>query len=130
MIIENNDSNYLNNLFITKNKSETHNKVEKNDKVLIEDVLYKKSANVHYNKRYVKLFSKGHLDYYFLPSKILKGSIIINENTKINPIDDFRFEIISQNKIYHFKHYYNRITDDWVENINDIILEKTRMAKK
>ena len=133
MIIENNDSNnsnYLNNLVISKTKSETHSKIEKNDKVLIEDVLYKKSANVHYNKRYVKLFSKGHLDYYFLPSKLLKGSIIINENTKVNPIDDFRFEIISQNKIYHFKHYYKRVTDDWVENINDIVLEKARMSKK
>ena len=61
---------------------------------------------------------------------MLKGSIIINENSKINPIDDFRFELISQNKIYHFKHISERITDNWVENINKIIFEKIKMANK
>ena len=123
MIIENDNNNNINNI----NKIEKHNKT---DKVLIEGVLYKKSPFVHYNKRYVKLFSKGHLDYYLYSTKILKGSIIINENTKVYPIDDFRFELISQNKIYHFKHISKRITDDWVENINKIISEKIRILRK
>jgi serine/threonine protein kinase len=129
MIIEENVKN-INSKNIISSKSEKHNKIYKNDEVLVEGILYKKSPFVHYNKRYAKLFSKGHLDYYHFPSKMLKGSIIINENSKINPIDDFRFELISQNKIYHFKHISERITDNWVENINKIIFEKIKMANK
>ena len=129
MIIENN--NKINNMNLTMSKSAKHNnKILDDDIVLIEDILYKKSPFVYYNKRYVKLFSKGHLDYYHFPTKVFKGSIIINENTKVNPIDDYRFELISQNKIYHFKHISKRITDDWTENINKIILEKIRLSKK
>ena len=126
MIIENNDEKN-NNLINTISK---HNKTIDNDIILIEDILYKKSPFVYYTKRYCKLFSKGHLDYYHFPTKVLKGSIIINENTKVNPIDDYRFELISQNKIYHFKHISKRITDDWSKNINKIILQKIRLSKK
>ena len=129
MIIENN--NEINNMNLTMSKSAKHNnKILDNDIVLIEDILYKKSPFVYYNKRYCKLFSKGHLDYYHFPTKVFKGSIIINENSKVNPIDDYRFELISQNKIYHFKHISKRITDDWTENINKIILDKIKMSKK
>ena len=128
MIIENNINE---NKIIMPNLSEKHNKVDKNDKVLIEDVLLKKSPFVfHYNKRYVKLFSKGHLDFYHFPTKVLKGSIIINENSKVIPFDDFRFELISQNRKYRFKHYVKRITDDWTEKINNVIFEKIRNSKK
>ena len=126
MIIENNEEKN-NNLINTISK---HNKAIDNDIILIEDILYKKSPFVYYTKRYCKLFSKGHLDYYHFPTKVLKGSIIINENTKVNPIDDYRFELISQNKIYHFKHISKRITDDWSKNINKIILQKIRLSKK
>ena len=129
MIIENNDE-INNNLIVTMCKSDKHNKTIDNDIILIEDILYKKSPFVYYNKRYCKLFSKGHLDYYHFPTKVFKGSIIINENSKVNPIDDYRFELISQNKIYHFKHISKRITDDWTENINKIILDKIKMSKK
>ena len=129
MIIENNDE-INNNLIVTMCKSDKHNKTIDNDIILIEDILYKKSPFVYYNKRYCKLFSKGHLDYYHFPTKVFKGSIIINENSKVNPIDDYRFELISQNKIYQFKHISKRITDDWTENINKIILDKIKMSKK
>ena len=129
MIIENNDE-INNNLIVTMCKSDKHNKTIDDDIILIEDILYKKSPFVYYNKRYCKLFSKGHLDYYHFPTKVFKGSIIINENSKVNPIDDYRFELISQNKIYHFKHISKRITDDWTENINKIILDKIKMSKK
>ena len=129
MIIENNDE-INNNLIVTMCKSDKPNKTIDNDIILIEDILYKKSPFVYYNKRYCKLFSKGHLDYYHFPTKVFKGSIIINENSKVNPIDDYRFELISQNKIYHFKHISKRITDDWTEIINKIILDKIKMSKK
>jgi len=116
---------------------ENFNKVEtpKNerysiDEVLIEDTLYKKSPWFHYSKRFVKLFSKGHLDYYDYSTKVLKGSIIINESTKVYPLDDFRFEIVSQNKTFHFKHISKRVSDNWVEKINNIIFEKIRNSKK
>ena len=116
---------------------ENFNKVEtpKNerysiDEVLIEDTLYKKSPWFHYSKRFVKLFSKGHLDYYDYSTKVLKGSIIINESTKVYPLDDFRFEIVSQNKTFHFKHISKRVSDNWVEKINNIIFEKIINSKK
>ena len=106
------------------------NKKYNNDEVLIEDILYKKSPWFYYNKRYVKLFSKGHLDYYDYSTKILKGSIIINENTKVFAIDDFRFEINNQNKNYYFKHISSRIADNWVEKIKNIIIDKKLNSKK
>ena len=128
-------SGSLNNLkdnLITGNINKSQTPKSENqlyDQVLIEDILYKKSTYIHYNKRYVKLFSKGHLDYYDCSSKLLKGSIIINESTKAYPLDDFRFEILSQNKIYNFKHISKRVSDNWVEKINNIIIEKIRSKK-
>ena len=113
------------------NKAQTP-KSEKqlHDQVLMEDVLYKKSPWFHYNKRHVKLYSKGHLDYYDCSSKLLKGSIIINETTKAYPLDDFKFEIFSQNKYYNFKHISKRVADNWIEKINNIIIDKIRSKKK
>ena len=127
MIIEN---DFNENKITIFNDFKNQNKIDKSDEVLIEDVLYKKTPFIfHYNKRYVKLFAKGNLNYYLYPTKVLKGSIIINENTKVEPIDDFRFKLMNQNKIYRFKNYYKRITDDWVENINKVILDKIKMSK-
>jgi serine/threonine protein kinase len=127
MIIEN---DFNENKITIFNDFKNQNKIDKSDEVLIEDVLYKKTPFIfHYNKRYVKLLAKGNLNYYLYPTKVLKGSIIINENTKVEPIDDFRFKLINQNKIYRFKNYYKRITDDWVENINKVILDKIKMSK-
>ena len=100
------------------------------DEILIEDTLFKKSPWFHYNKRYVKLYSKGHLDYYDYSTKVLKGTIIINENTKVIALDDFRFEIMNQNKTYRFKHLSKRVSDNWAEQINNIIIEKIRNFKR
>ena len=112
------------------NKIETpKNKKHNIDEVLIEDTLYKKSPWLHYNKRIVKLYSKGHLDYFDFSTKILKGSIIINENTKAYALDDFRFKIVSQNKTYNFKHISKRIADNWIEKINNIVFEKIKNSK-
>ena len=131
--LSNNSINDTNDNMIIENfnkaeipKNERYN----NDEILMEDTLYKKSPWFHYNKRYVKLYSKGHLDYYDFSTKVLKGSIIINESTKAYPLDDFRFEIVSQNKTFHFKHISKRVSDNWVEKINNIIIEKIRNSKK
>ena len=129
-------SGSLNNLkdnMITENINKAQTPKSENkiyDQVLIEDILYKKSSLIHYNKRHVKLYSKGHLDYYDCSSKLLKGSIFINETTKAYPLDDFRFEIFSQNKIYNFKHISKRVSDNWVAKINNIIIDKIRNKKK
>ena len=106
------------------------NKKNMIDEVVIEDILYKKSPLFYYNKRYVKLFSRGHLDYYDYSTRIFKGSININENTKVFAIDDFRFEINNQNKSYYFKHITKRIADIWVEKIKNIIIDKKLNTKK
>lgn len=120
------------NMIIEKDNKAQTPKNEKHDidEVLIEDTLFKKSPWFHYNKRYVKLYSKGHLDYYDFSTKILKGTIIINENTIVKALDDFRFEITSQNKTYHFKHISKRVSDNWAEQINNIIIEKIRNFKR
>jgi serine/threonine protein kinase len=120
------------NMLIEKdNKAQTpKNEKHDTDEVLIEDILFKKSPWFHYSKRYVKLYSKGHLDYYDYSTKVLKGTIIINESTKVNALDDFRFEIMSQNKAYRFKHLSKRVSDNWIEQINNIIIEKIRNFKR
>lgn len=120
------------NMIIEKDNKAQTPKNEKHDidEVLIEDTLFKKSPWFHYNKRYVKLYSKGHLDYYDFSTKILKGTIIINESTIVKALDDFRFEITSQNKTYHFKHISKRVSDNWTEQINNIIIEKIRNFKR
>jgi serine/threonine protein kinase len=129
-------SGSLNNLkdnLITENINKSQTPKSENqiyDQVLIEDILYKKSTCIHYNKRYVKLYSKGHLDYYDYSTKVLKGTIIINENTKVIALDDFRFEIMNQNKTYRFKHLSKRVSDNWTEQINNIIIEKIRNFKR
>jgi serine/threonine protein kinase len=122
------DNMIIDNCNIIKNETP---KAKKNniDKLLIEDILYKKSPWLHYNKRCVKLYSKGHLDYYDISTKILKGTIIINESTKVYALDDFRFQIVSQNKTYSFKHISKRVADNWVEQINVIIFDKIRHSK-
>ena len=130
--LSHNINDFKENMIIEKDNKAQTPKNEKHDidEVLIEDTLFKKSPWFHYNKRYVKLYSKGHLDYYDFSTKILKGSIIINESTKVTPIDDFRFEIISQNKTYLFKHLSKRVSDNWTEHINNIIIEKIRNFKR
>ena len=115
------------------NKSETPTSFSKRfffDDIIIQDILYKKSAWLHYNKRHVKLCSKGHLDYYDYSSKLFKGSISINENTKVFAHDDYRFEIVNQNKHYYFKHITKRIADNWVDRIKNIIIEKRLSFRK
>ena len=124
---ETNDNMIIENM----EKIETPKNKKRNiDQILIEDILFKKSSWIHYNKRIVKLYSQGHLNYYDCVTKILKGSIIINENTKVYAIDDYRFEIINQNKNYYFKHISQRIADNWVEKIKYIIFEKRINSKK
>ena len=135
-IFKNSLSNSINdpkdNMIIEKDNKAQTPKNEKHDidEVLIEDTLFKKSPWFHYNKRYVKLYSKGHLDYYDYSTKVLKGTIIINESTMVNALDDFRFEIMSQNKTYRFKHLSKRVSDNWTEQINNIIIEKRRNLKR
>ena len=130
--ISSNLSNCKDNMIIENTiKIETpKNKKNMIDEVVIEDILYKKSPLFYYNKRYVKLFSRGHLDYYDYSTRIFKGSININENTKVFAIDDFRFEINNQNKSYYFKHITKRIADIWVEKIKNIIIDKKLNTKK
>ena len=125
------DNIIIDNIDTNNNRIETPKSKKSNiDKVLIEEILYKKSPWYHYNKRYVKLYSKGHLDYYDLSTKILKGVITINASSKAYPLDDFRFKIVSQNKTYYFKHISKRIADNWVEQINNIVFDKIRNSKK
>ena len=97
---------------------------QKKDEVLIEDILYKKSPWYYYKARLVKLFSSGRIDYFDLLTKSLKGSIYINESSQVNAIDDFRFEIITGERIYNFKHNIKRVSDVWVEKIKNVIMEK------
>ena len=117
-----NDLNGIDNLDNYLECEEEYQK--KQDEVLIEDILYKKSPWYYYKARIVKLFSNGRIDYFDVLTKSLKGSIYINENSQANAIDDFRFEIITGERIYTFKHNIKRVSDNWVEKIKNIIMER------
>jgi serine/threonine protein kinase len=88
------------------------------DIVLLESKLLKKSPWLHYNKRLVKLYSKGHVDYYDPKTKELKGSFILNSNCRVNIIDEYRFEIETMNRSYFFKHKSKKLANEWGEKIN------------
>ena len=113
---------------------EHHIKIEKEDNeedvVILEDTLQKKSPWLHYNTRVVKLFSKGHIDYYDPKTNQLKGSFVINKNCNVNVIDDFRFEIETINRNYYFKHKNKMVSNEWADKINAFIAKSTKKNKK
>jgi len=88
------------------------------DMVLLEEELQKKSPWLHYNARLVKFYSKGHIDYFDPKTNELKGSFIINSDCHVNVIDEYRFEIVTINRNYYFKHKNKKIANDWADKIN------------
>ena len=92
--------------------------IDDDDKILLEDQLEKKSPWLHYNSRLVKFFSKGHIDYFDPKTKELKGSFIVNSDCHANVIDEYRFEIVTINRTYYFKHKNKKIANDWADKIN------------
>jgi serine/threonine protein kinase len=113
---------------------EHHINIEKEDNeedvVILEDTMQKKSPWLHYNTRLVKLFSKGHIDYYDPKTNQLKGSFVINKNCNVNVIDDFRFEIETINRNYYFKHKSKMVSNEWADKINAFIVKSTKKNKK
>ena len=100
------------------------------DTVILEEIMQKKSPWLHYNTRIVKLFSKGHIDYYDPKTKELKGSFVINDNCNVNIVDDFRFEIETINRNYYFKHKSKMVSNEWADKINSFILKCVKKNKK
>ena len=100
------------------------------DIVLLESNLLKKSPWLHYNKRLVKLYSKGHIDYYDPKTKELKGSFIINTNCRVNIIDEYRFEIETINRSYFFKHKSKKLANEWGEKINEFVENLKKKSNK
>ena len=94
---------------------------DEEDSVVLEEILFKKSPWLHYNNRLVRLYSKGHIDYFEPKTKQFKGSFVINSNCKANFIDDYRFEIVTINRNYFFKNKNKKIANEWVEKINYFI---------
>ena len=102
-------------------KGETieHNLInDEDDKVILEAKLLKKSPWLHYNKRIVKFYSKGHIDYFDPDTKELKGSFILNSNCRVNVIDEYKFEIETINRKYFFKHKRKKYANEWGEKIS------------
>jgi hypothetical protein len=95
--------------------------VDPDDTVLLEAKLKKKSPWVHYNTRIVKFFSKGHIDYYDPETNELKGSFDINSHCRVVAIDDYKFEIITVNRSYLFKHKSQKIAKIWESTLNTFI---------
>jgi serine/threonine protein kinase len=104
--------------FDRKKKSKS---VDPDDTVLLEAKLKKKSPWVHYNTRIVKFFSKGHIDYYDPETNELKGSFDINSHCRVVAIDDYKFEIITVNRSYLFKHKSQKIAKIWESTLNTFI---------
>ena len=91
------------------------------DEVRIEDTFQKKSPWLHYNKRLVKFYSKGHLDYINPYNNELRGSIKINSNCFANVIDDYKFEVVTIYRTFVFKHKNNKVAHKWVGEINSFV---------
>jgi serine/threonine protein kinase len=105
------------------------NIIDDDDMVLLEEKLQKKSPWLHYNTRLVKFYSKGHIDYFDPKTNELKGSFIINSDCRVNVIDEFRFEIVTYNRTYYFKHKNKKIANDWADKINLYIKMKIEKEK-
>jgi 3-phosphoinositide dependent protein kinase-1 len=95
--------------------------IDDDDMVLLEEKLQKKSPWLHYNTRVVKFFSKGHIDYFEPKTKELKGTFIVNSDCHVNVIDEYRFEIVTLNRNYYFKHKNKKIANEWGDKINYFI---------
>ena len=120
---------------VNKNGNENENKIEDKkegdeDIVLLEANLWKKSPWLHYNKRLVKLYSRGHIDYYDPKTKELKGSFILNSNCRVNIIDEYRFEIETINRSYFFKHKSKKLANEWGEKINEFVANLAKISNK
>ena len=109
------------------------NDVEKSEEnnVVMEGILLKKSPWLHYNTRYVKLYSKGYIDYFDPDQKTLRGSFFLNDDCKATMIDQIRFEIVTTNRNFIFKSKIKN-SADWVDKINELvaIFKKKNKGKK
>ena len=94
-------------------------KKEENN-VVMEGILLKKSPWLHYNTRYVKLYSKGYIDYFDADGKNLRGSFFLNDDCKATIIDQIRFEIVTTNRNFVFKSKIKN-SGDWVDKINELV---------
>ena len=94
---------------------------DKDDIVILEETLKKKSPWLHYNTRVVKFFSKGHIDYFEPKTNELKGSFNIDSNSKVNVIDEYRFEVETTNRTYFFKHQTKKVSNEWKDKLNSFI---------
>ena len=95
-------------------------KKEENN-VVMEGILLKKSPWLHYNTRYVKLYSKGYIDYFDADGKNLRGSFFLNDDCKATIIDQIRFEIVTTNRNFVFKSKIKN-SGDWVDKINELVV--------
>ena len=89
--------------------------------VVMEGILLKKSPWLHYNTRYVKLYSKGYIDYFDADGKNLRGSFFLNDDCKATIIDQIRFEIVTTNRNFIFKSKVKN-SGDWVDKINELVM--------
>ena len=103
--------------------------IDDDDMVLLEEKLQKKSPWLHYNTRVVKFFSKGHIDYFDPKTNEEKGSFIVNSDCHVNVIDEYRFEIVTKNRTYYFKHKNKKIANDWADKINLYVRMQTEKNK-
>ena len=114
-----------------ENESSYYDKTddENDKKILIEDMLKKKSPWFHYNMRYVKLYSNGIIEYFEPDKKTLKGTIEINEFCKVEVKNDYKFELYTDKRKFVFKHTINKIAHIWADKINSIIKKKFKKYK-
>ena len=115
---------------VLNDDSLNENEKEEKDIVIIEEILYKKSPWLHYNKRLVKFYSKGHIDYIDPYKNELKGSFFINSHCCANVIDDYKFEVVTLFRTFIFKHKTKKIASIWVEKINSFVDKFNEKIKK
>ena len=111
------------------NDEQSEDPKDEDDTIILEAKLHKKSPWLHYNKRLVRFYSKGHMDYFDPKTNELKGSFIINSNCKVNAIDEYRFEIETINRKYIFKHKNKKLANEWADKINYFVEQCIEKSK-
>jgi len=84
----------------------------------------KKSPWLHYNKRLLKLYVSGKLEYYDTIESKLKGTITLTKDSTAVEQSDGYFELHSPNRKFKFQMVGNNRNESakvWVNSINKVI---------
>lgn len=90
------------------------------NEIVFEGQIQMKSPWFHYNDRYLKLFSKGKLEYYDPDKKAVKGTIYLNSNCEVELLNEYMLVLDIKSRKYVFK-AKSEIIEIWNNQIAKVI---------